>query len=366
MTALPSTAKAPDAPQLIAEAAHEIRTPLGGILALADLLLAEDLTEIARGHATALKTAAEHLLGVATTLLGNAGSGRSEILDIDAFLSRAAPPLVARAALKGLTFRTRRAPGVPDRVLADESALWQIVDNLADNALRATDDGSIELAIERLEGDAASVTLRVALRDTGPGLGDEPDRLFEPYVQGDRAQGAAGLGLSVVARLAERMGGRAEAANLPRGGAEVAVVVKLGAVEAPTVQPAGRALKILVAEDNAVNQRVIATLLDHFGHSYDIVGDGDAAISRARTGAYDLVMMDAVMPRRDGLEATRAIRAFAGPAGQVRIVGVTARAFDHEIKAFRAAGADAVVTKPLSVAELWRAIDAGDERRKAG
>ena len=361
---LADAAPAVDATHRIAVAAHEIRTPLGGILALADLLLAEDLTEAARGHAAALKTAAEHLLGVATTLLGAPEQPKPAPVEIDAFLSRVAPPLAARATAKGLVFRALRGPGVPDRVTAEEGALRQIVENLADNALRVTDRGSVEFAIERVGGDARSVTLKLAVRDTGPGLGGSPERLFEPYAQGAAAPGAAGLGLALVSELAHRMGGHAEANDRSSGGAEVAAVVRLEAAEP---EPhASRPLRILVAEDNAVNQRVIGTLLDHFGHLHDIVEDGAAAVEAAAGQAYDIVLMDAAMPRLDGLAAARAIRALRGPAAKVRIIGVTARAFDSEIRAFLAAGADAVVTKPISVAELWRAIAIEPERRQTG
>ncbi|MFC3690800.1 response regulator [Chenggangzhangella methanolivorans] len=346
----------------IAVAAHEIRTPLGGILALADLLLAEDLSEGARGHANALKAAAEHLFGLSTSLLGGAVPTAPKALDVDLFLARVSPPLAARAAVKGLAFRAVRAPGAPDRVLADEAALRQIVDNLADNALRATESGSVELAIERVSGDAETVTLRIALRDTGPGVGPRPELLFAPFAQGDGAQGAAGLGLAVVADLARGMGGEAQAFDRPSGGAEVAVTLRLGALD---VRAANGPIRVLVAEDNAINQRVVGTLLEHFGHGFDVVENGAAAVAAVGGGDYDLVLMDAVMPTLDGLAATRAIRAMEGPVGAIRIVGLTARAFDEDIAAFLEAGADAVVTKPISVAELWRAIDVG-ERQATG
>jgi CheY-like chemotaxis protein len=360
---LADVSTASDPAHSIAVAAHEIRTPLGGVLALADLLLAEDLSDAARGHASALKSAAEHLFEVATSLLGGARP-KPGVMDVEAFLGRVAPPLAARAAAKGLTFRVTRGPGVPDRIVADEGALRQIVENLGDNALRATQDGLIELAIEREEGDSGSVTLRLAMRDTGPGLGPDPEALFAPYVQGAGPTGAAGLGLALVARMAERMEGRATAFNRPTGGAEVGVVVRFGAVGRMAARSAPG--KVLVAEDHPINRRVLATLLDHFGLAYDMVDDGAAALVRVASGAYDLVLMDAVMPRLDGLAATRAIRALEGPERSIRIVGVTARAFDEEIAAFLRAGADAVVTKPLSVAELWRAIGVDEQPRKAG
>jgi CheY-like chemotaxis protein len=348
---------APDADRRIAVAAHEIRTPLGGILALADLLLAEDLSDGARGHANALKAAAEHLFGLSSSLLGGAVPAAPKPVDVDDFLLRVSPPLAARALAKGLAFRTVRAPGTPDRVLADEAALRQIVDNLADNALRATEAGSVELVVERVAGDAGTVTLRIALRDTGPGVGPEPEKLFAPFAQGSGAQGAAGLGLSVVAELAGRMGGEARALDRPTGGADVSVTLRLGALDA---RAANGPIRVLVAEDNAINRRVVGTLLEHFGHGFDMVENGAAAVAAVGGGDYDLVLMDAVMPVLDGLAATRAIRAMDGPAAQVRIVGLTAHAFDEDIAAFLAAGADAVVTKPISVAELWRAIDTGE------
>lgn len=351
-----------DPAQLVALAAHEIRTPLGGVLALADLILAEDLPDAARGHADALKTAAEHLLRVASSLLGGGAAVSEGPLDLDRFLARVSAPIAARAALKGLAFRATRMRGAPRHVTADESALRRIVDNLADNALRATEAGSLELTVEELARDGEIATLDFALRDTGPGLGPRPDRLFAPYVQGGGSRGAAGLGLSVVAELSRAMGGHAEARNLAGGGAEVSVVVRLGVL--PDETRSDRALKVLVAEDNAVNQRVVSTLLGHFGHAYDIVGDGAAAVAAVGEGGYDLVLMDARMPTLDGLSATRAIRAMKGPAAATRVVGLTAHALDADVAAFLGAGADAVVTKPISVAELWRAIDACGARRE--
>lgn len=363
LSSLADDADAPDTAHRIAVAAHEIRTPIGGILALADLILAEDLTEAARSHINALKASAEHLFDVASGLIGGAAPAGTVEMSLGGFTARVAPPIAARAAMKGLTFRVALAPGVPERVVADEGALRQIIENLADNALRATEVGAIELAIDRVTSDHQSVTLRFALRDTGLGLGPDPHRLFAPYVQGDGPSGAAGLGLSLVASLARRMDGRADALNRPGGGAEVSVTVRLGAVAGTAA--AGGPLKVLVAEDNAVNRRVVGALLERFGHDFDMVDNGAAAVAEAASGAYDLVLMDAVMPTLDGLAATRAIRAMPGAVGQVRIVGLTARAFDHEIASFLAAGADAVVTKPISVAELWRAIDAGSARRAA-
>jgi CheY-like chemotaxis protein len=365
MSAIASVAAAadgaPDPGRRIAEAAHEIRTPLGGVLALADLILAEDLPEAARGHADALKAAAEHLFEVASGLIGGAPDRtEARVLDVDRFLQRVCAPIAARCALKELAFRLSRGPGVPDAVMADEGALRRIVENLADNALRATSAGSIEFAVGRVCGDAETVTLRLAMRDTGPGVGPAPESLFDPYVQGEGATGAAGLGLSLVSRLARAMDGRADAADRPGGGAEVGVTLRLGTVGLPRAQSAP--LRVLVAEDNAINRRVAATLLEHFGHAFEIVEDGAAAVAAVAAGGYDLVLMDAVMPTLDGLAATRAIRAMEGPVSRIRIVGLTARAFDHEIAAFVAAGADAVVTKPIAVTELWRAIDGGSAK----
>ncbi|MFD1331436.1 sensor histidine kinase, partial [Methylopila musalis] len=195
--------EAPDPARRIAVAAHEIRTPLGGILALADLLLAEELSEAARGHAAALKTSAEHLLSVASALLGaDMAPRRPEEIGLDAFLARVAPAIEARARAKGLAFTAGRAPETPERVIVNEAALRQIVENLADNALRATTAGTVALALERVACDGAGVTLRVVMRDTGPGLGPTPERLFQPFVQGETARGAAGLGLALVAAIA--------------------------------------------------------------------------------------------------------------------------------------------------------------------
>lgn len=354
---LAEDAGAPETARMVALAAHELRTPLGGIVALADLILSEDLPEAARGHADALKAAAVHLMQVAGALIGGASPRGPEWIELDAFLGRVAAPIAARAALKGLRFEASRASDAPRRVLADESALRRIVENLADNALRATDAGSVALAIELVAQDAERATIRIAMRDDGPGLGPDPERLFALNVQGAGPVGAAGLGLAVVADLAAAHGGRAEARNRAGGGAEVSALLSLSRL--PGERAGERTLKVLVAEDNAINQRVVSTLLGHFGHDHDVVGDGAAAVAAAAGGAYDLVLMDARMPTLDGLAATRAIRAMEGAPSAVRVVGLTAHALDEDVAAFLAAGADAVVTKPISVAELWRAIETG-------
>jgi CheY-like chemotaxis protein len=365
MTATASLAPESDADDRIAVAAHEIRTPLGGILALADLLLAEDHSAGARGHASALKASAEHLFDVATSLLGgDARQERTAEVRLSEFVARVATPIAARSTLKGVAFQAVVGPDVPERIVVDEGALRQIVDNLADNALRATDEGRIELVLERVTDRDGAPALRVAVRDTGPGLGSQPERLFAPFVQGAASRGAAGLGLALVARLAARMGGSAEAHNRAGGGAEVAAILRLEPVADTPARPDfdQEAPRILVVEDNAINRRVLATLLGHFGRPFDMVHDGESAVAAVAGGRYGLVLMDATMPGLDGLDATRAIRALGPPHGDIRIVGVTARAFDHEIAAFRDAGADDVVTKPLSVATLWRAIGERTER----
>jgi CheY-like chemotaxis protein len=358
----------------IAGVAHELRTPLNGLLALAEQLLQTPLSATQRSHVEAMRAAACHLHAVASDVLDvsrlqeAAPTLDSRAIDIGEFFSGIGAPFAARAAAKGLVFEIDIAPDVPRGISGDPVRLRQMVENLADNALKVTDRGEVRVAVTAAPASAPEFTrLTVTVIDTGPGLGTgESDALFAPFVQGIHARGGAGLGLALVRGFAEAMGGATFAADRPQGGAAVGFTVELKALVASeqpdregTEAPARRKgpLRILVAEDNPVNRVVIGTILDQFGHSHDMVFNGSAAVAAVSRGDYDLVLMDKKMPVLDGLAATRAIRALATRGGTIPVIGVTAGVFKHEIEEFHAAGAEAVVTKPVSVRALWQAIE---------
>lgn len=356
----------------IASVAHEIRSPLNGLIALADTLLGSELTEDQRQLAEGIRAAARHLFAVSRDMLDTARLNDESLrlepapFLFDDLMSAIGAAFAARAARKGIKFDIDCAPDIPETLLGDATRLRQMIENLIDNSLKVTDRGGIKLAVTATPGASRErIRLNVTVTDTGPGLAaDETESIFRPYQQGAHARGGVGLGLSLVRGLAEAMGGKAFAANREGGGAAVGFTVLLNRtvtkVEVPQASPPPRpvgALKILVVEDNPINRVVIGTILDQFGHNHDMVTDGAAAIATMSRQRYDLVLMDRNMPNMDGLAATRAIRVLPDEHATTPVIGVTAGAFPHEIEEFKAAGANAVVTKPISVRALWAAID---------
>jgi len=360
----------------IAIAAHELRTPLGPMLALCDLVLAGPLDETQRARIIALREAAEHLRATATTLLDRARAGadpavpsRDAPVDLAALLDTLAEGYAARARAQGLGWEATREGDFGMSVAGDAVRLRAMVENLADNAFKVTSRGSVRLHAA-LEPQGEGARLRVELHDGGPGLppgGAEP--LFAPYVTGDAAHGA-GLGLAVLRAFAEGMGGRAFARNGEGGGAifgfEVPLRRATARPESPAAPPVAASpatsLSVLIAEDNPANGQVLSVLVERFGHRPLLVGNGAEALARVEAGGVDLVLMDAEMPVLDGLAATRAIRALPGPLSGVPVIGVTAHGGEAAAR-FRDAGADAVIAKPLDVAELLAAITAVALRR---
>ncbi len=357
----------------IAGVAHELRTPLNGLLALADRLLETELANEQRQYVHAMRAAAHHLHAVATDVLDVARLQESQprlsisAVDMKALFGEIGAPFTARAHAKGVTFSIDAAPDVPGQVMADPVRLRQMIENLIDNAIKVTDRGHVTMNVTATPDtlpDRTRLTFIVA--DTGPGFAvHETESLFLPFAQGTHSRGGAGLGLALVRGFAEAMDGQAFAANRPEGGASVGFTVSLERVavreeRSKTVTPAPAShgpLRILVAEDNHINRVVIGTILDQFGHHHDMVANGSAALAALTRGGYDLVLMDKNMPVLDGLSATRAIRALPGDKADIPVIGVTAGAFAHEIQEFHDAGAETVVTKPISVRALWQAIE---------
>lgn len=360
----------------IAVAAHELRTPLGPMLALCDLLLAGALDETQRARVLALREAAEHLRATATTLLERARAEADPAtpagdapFDLAALLDTLAEGYAARAAAQKLGWEALREGDFSVGVAGDAVRLRAMIENLADNAFKITQRGRVRLHAA-LEPQGAHMRLRLELHDNGPGLpegGAGP--LFAPYVTGDPAHGA-GLGLAILRAFAEAMGGEVFARDGEGGGAVFGFEVPLRRAAAPVEQPAvspvaaspAVPLTVLIAEDNRANGQVLSVLIERFGHRPLVVENGAQALARVAAGGVDLVLMDAEMPVLDGLAATRAIRTLPGAFAGVPIIGVTAHGGEAEAR-FRAAGADAVIAKPLDVAELLATIVAVAPRR---
>jgi two-component system, sensor histidine kinase len=359
----------------LAELAHEIRTPLTGILALGELLATAGLPAREREWATAIKSTGEHLT-MLTTLIVDAvrADARGLVLRRDlirprAFAQSLSASLDARAQSKNVGCVVTIAPDLPELVIGDTMRLRAALENLIDNAVKFTECGTVRLEIGSEKAARDRIRLLFTVTDSGIGLSAaEIKRLFKPFEQASRTVarrfGGAGLGLSYVKRIARAMGGDLVVTSKPGSGSRFqfsAVVTRVTAAEGAASgsgarSTPSRSLAILCVEDNPYGRIVLNTILTELGHRADFVGAGEAAIDAVVGGGYDAVLMDVTLPGVDGFEATRRIRTLPPPAGAVRIVGVSGRANAADEVAGRAAGMDGYLTKPLSPSTLAAAL----------
>jgi CheY-like chemotaxis protein/nitrogen-specific signal transduction histidine kinase len=353
----------------LAGIAHEIRTPLTGILALAELLASSDLGERERQWAQAVKSGAEHLAAM-TTLIVDAAKAeatgltlRDEPFSPRRLVEAVGRALTARADTKGLQADIAIARDLPAMVVGDEMRLRAALENLADNAVKFTERGVVTLAANA-EPVGKRVRLVFSVSDSGIGLSKRDiAKLFKPFAQASeevaRRFGGAGLGLVFVRRLARAMGGDLAVTGAPGRGStftlSVVVAPSARAASGAATNQTTRSLHVLCAEDNPYGRVVMNTILTELGHRTDFVENGEAAVKAAANAVYDVILMDAALPLLDGLEATRRIRALPGAAAQTPIIGISGRTEGGEAAA-RAAGMNAYFTKPVSPGKLAEAL----------
>jgi two-component system, sensor histidine kinase len=357
----------------LADIAHEIRTPLTGILALGELLATSELGLRERGWASAIKSTAEHLV-LLTSLIVDAARAdakglilRRELIRPRRLADALAASLAARAETKGLAQATDIAATLPEAVIGDPLRLRAALENLIENAVKFTERGSVRLEVTRERAARGKVRLIFTVTDSGIGLtGAEIKRLFRPFTQASdqvaRRYGGAGLGLTLVKRIAKAMGGQLTVASEPGRGSRFRMTVTVEEVaQGPGTSDAAaatdapvRPLAVLCVEDNPHGRVLLSTILTELGHRADFVGTGAAAVEAVARATYDVVLMDVTLPDVDGVEATRRIRALPGRAGRVPILGVSGRT--NAEAAGRAAGMDGYLTKPLSPNALTQAL----------
>jgi CheY-like chemotaxis protein len=357
----------------LADIAHEIRTPLTGILALGELLATSDLGARERGWASAIKGTAEHL-ALLTSLIVDAARAdakglvlRRELIRPRRLADTLAASLAARAETKGLAHAVDVAPTLPEAVIADPLRLRAALENLIENAVKFTERGSVRLEVARERAARGKVRLIFTVTDSGIGLsGAEIKRLFRPFAQANdqvaRRYGGAGLGLTLVKRIAKAMGGQLIVSSEPGRGSRFRMTVTVDEVaQAPAATDGAlapdapvRPLAVLCVEDNPHGRVLLNTILTELGHRADFVGTGTAAVEAVARGSYNVVLVDVTLPDFDGVEATRRIRALPGRAGRVPIIGVSGRT--NAEAAGRAAGMNGYLTKPLSPSALTQAL----------
>ena len=359
----------------LAAFAHEVRTPLTGILAVSDLLATSDLGERERRWVDTIKAGAEHLAGLATLFVdaarsGNSGLGvRQDFFDLRALARNAGDLLAGRAAAKGLQSSVEISEKLPAFMIGDPVRLRAALENLVDNAVKFTETGGVALNVTPLRGAKGKVGVSFAVSDSGIGLTlAEIKRLFRPFSQANvsiaQRFGGAGLGLSSVKQLARAMGGDIVVKQRRGGGTTFTLTVILSRAKGPVTIMSGddtepspdetQNLRILSVEDNPFGRVVLNAILTELGHSAEFIGRGEAAAERIAEGAFDAVLMDMVLPGIDGIEAIRRIRALGPPSGRIAIIGVSGR--DDDEAASRAAGANAFLVKPVSPRALATAL----------
>jgi signal transduction histidine kinase/CheY-like chemotaxis protein len=369
--------------RFLANMSHEIRTPLNGVIGLSRLL--EGMTDPgeSRELLRMIRSSGDALLKVINDVLdfSKMEAGRLE-LEVEPFeLRRSLEESIglfrAMAAEKGLRLRCELASELPVYVAGDETRLRQVVMNLVSNAVKFTGGGEVRLWAGVDRRDATSYRIAVEVRDTGIGIAaDQLPRLFSSFTQADasvsRRYGGTGLGLAIAKSMVELMGGTIEVESGVGEGTRFRFTVLVGHVQeashpapAPPVL-AGNQLRVLVAEDHAVNQKVVLMLLKKLGVNADLASDGAQAIAAVEVNAYDLVLMDVQMPDVDGLAATRAIRSRIAHERQPVIFGLTAHATAEYREICRGAGMDGYLTKPLESERLQELIAELVARKAAG
>jgi signal transduction histidine kinase/CheY-like chemotaxis protein len=355
--------------RFLAVISHELRTPMNGILGLAQALARGSLTGRQQSYVETIITSARALAGLLDDMLdiSRIEAGQLQISTGQVALSATLDEVVhlfeGMAREKTLSLHARIADDVPLSVLADPLRLRQILINLVNNAVKFTEAGFVEITADRI----ADNRIRISVRDSGPGIeARDQTALFQPFTRVEnpalRGFEGAGLGLAICKQLAEAMGGSIGVESSAGAGSVFWLELAAAPCERaadwtlPWARHEDAALDILVVDDDAVNILVAEALLEQLSHRVTVRNSGAAALRLLRARKFDLVLLDIAMPKEDGVSVARKIRRLAGDNGRIPIIAMTAKVMAESIASYKEAGMNGVVPKPIILEQLEEAL----------
>jgi CheY-like chemotaxis protein len=363
----------------LANMSHELRTPMNAVIGFSSLLLDDNLTQEHREYIEAIRKGGEAQLAIIDDILDYSRAERDKVelehqpFSLKRLIDESLEMVATQASKRGLNLSHTINYGTPDTIIGDHGRLRQILVNLLSNSVKFTDKGDVSLSVSSkvIKGNEYQISFLV--KDTGIGISqDKMNQLFQPFTQLERTlsrkRDGVGLGLAITKNLVELMGGKIWADSIPGQGTTFHVMIPAETIHGKQLDfgrmdsgiasesfPGLKPMRILVAEDNPSNQRVLVEMLKRLGYRADAVADGREVIQALERQDYDLVLMDIKMPEMDGITATQVIRKLQ-PENGPKIIAITAFTLEGDREKCLEAGMDDYIAKPVQIGELVEAL----------